>query len=241
MGERGDLQLDPSLDRGEPRSKLGLGLVLTASLGPFLWIAGAIVSGVRREGYSFRRQAISELGIGTDAWILNVSLVLTGVSIAIFAFGFYLLMPWLPRRRLASALLAVVSVCFVVLGVFPLAESQEPTLSELLHYSVGFFTGMSIMAAALFVIGAGLKSDPTWEGHRLYTLASGWVMAVLVPLQFFTFNPASPLADLEVAGIFEWALLLTPSIWLLVTGRRLARPTLRSVPAGTRKAVVIKG
>lgn len=223
MGRPPERLPDSPLEGTEPRSVLGSRLVLAASLGPVLWIIGAVVSGLRRDEYSFRKQAISELGVGADAWLLNLSLVLSGVSLMVFAIGFYLLLPQLPRRRLASSLLMAFGACLVVLGVFPLAEGQEPTLSELLHFAIGFFTGTNIMAAALFVIGAGLKVDPQWESYRRYTLASAWIMALLVPLQFFVFNPASPLEQLEVAGLFEWMLFLTFSVWLLATGRRLTR------------------
>jgi hypothetical membrane protein len=189
MGRPPERLPDSPLEGTEPRSVLGSRLVLAASLGPVLWIIGAVVSGLRRDEYSFRKQAISELGVGADAWLLNLSLVLSGVSLMVFAIGFYLLLPQLPRRRLASSLLMAFGACLVVLGVFPLAEGQEPTLSELLHFAIGFFAGTNIMAAALFVIGAGLKVDPQWESYRRYTLASAWIMALLVPLQFFVFNP----------------------------------------------------
>jgi Protein of unknown function (DUF998) len=68
-------QPDSPLEGTQPRSVLGSRLVLAASLGPVLWIIGAVVSGLRRDEYSFRKQAISELGVGADAWLLNLSLV----------------------------------------------------------------------------------------------------------------------------------------------------------------------
>lgn len=74
------------------------------AVGP-LWMTAALVSGLLRQRYSFAAQPISDLGIGPNAWILNASLIGTGVSVVAFALGFQRRSPSFSRRRLATGLL----------------------------------------------------------------------------------------------------------------------------------------
>lgn len=130
-------------------------LVLAGIAGPLLSIVSALISGLLRPGYSFFAQPISDLGIGTNAWILNVSLIGCG-------------------------LLAIV-----------------------------------------FAIGSELRKQPQWSGHGRYSIMSGLLMAVLIPLTWVFFNPSSPLEKLGVGGLMEWLLFLAWSAWFMVTGWRL--------------------
>lgn len=197
-------------------------LVLAGIAGPLLSIVSALISGLLRPGYSFFAQPISDLGIGTNAWILNVSLIGCGLLAIVFAIGFYQLLPNLRRRRLATTLLIIFGACFATAGVFPEPEPNGPmTIGGLIHFMVGFFIGMPVMTVALLVIGSELRKQPQWSGHGRYSIMSGLLMAVLIPLTWVFFNPSSPLEKLGVGGLMEWLLFLAWSAWFMVTGWRL--------------------
>jgi hypothetical membrane protein len=199
-------------------------LVLSGIVGPLLWIVSALTSGLLRPGYSFFAQPISDLGIGTNAWILNVSLIGGGLLVIVFAIGFYQLLPNLRRRLLATTLLSIFGACFAIAGVFPESDPNGPmTIGGFIHFMAGFFFGMPVMTIALFVIGSELRKQPQWSGHGYYSIMSGLLVAALIPLTWVFFNPASPLEVLGVGGLMEWLLFLTWSAWFMVTGWRLFR------------------
>jgi hypothetical membrane protein len=85
------------------------------AVGP-LWMTAALVSGLLRQRYSFAAQPISDLGIGPNAWILNASLIATGLLVVVFALGFHWRLPDFPRKRLAISLLVSFGLCFAAAG-----------------------------------------------------------------------------------------------------------------------------
>src|SRR6266436_5367625 len=80
---RGDTQAVTRLDQ------IAQWLALGGVVGPVLFVAAFTVGGIVRPGYSPIHQAVSDLGVGSNAWLLNVSLVLLGVLLIAFAMGFY--------------------------------------------------------------------------------------------------------------------------------------------------------
>ena len=63
-----------------PRSALITRLLaLGGVLGPLIFVVAFSVAGSLRPGYSAIHQAVSDLGVGPRAWLLNISLVVMGV------------------------------------------------------------------------------------------------------------------------------------------------------------------
>jgi hypothetical membrane protein len=198
-------------------------------VGP-LWMTAAVVSGLLRQRYSFAAQPISDLGIGPNAWILNLSLIATGLLVVVFALGFHWCLPDSPRKRLAISLLVSFGLCFATAGVFPEPSPDRPvTISGIAHFVLGFFVAMSALTVALFLISSGLRRRRSWERYASYTRLTAWLVLALIPLTQLFFNPGSPLFSLGVGGLVEWALFTTWSIWFMVTALTLLRPRTRDM------------
>jgi hypothetical membrane protein len=207
-------------------------------------MTAALVSGLLREGYSFAAQPISDLGIGPNAWILNASLIGTGLLAVIFALGFRRLLPRLPRQGLATGLLVTFGLCFAAAGVFPEPSPDGPvTIAGIAHFMLGFFIAMSALTVALFLIASGLRKQRGWDRHASYTRVTAWLVVALILLTQLFFNRSSPLFNLGIGGLMEWTLFTTWSIWFMVTGLTLFRRGTRntrsssSALSGTTAAV----
>jgi hypothetical membrane protein len=195
------------------------------AVGP-LWMTAALVSGLLRQRYSFAAQPISDLGIGPNAWILNASLIGTGLAVVVFALGFRRRLPSLSRRRLATGLLVTFGLCFAAAGVFPEPSPDGPvTITGVAHFMLGFFVAMSALTVALFLISSGLRKQAGWERHASYTRVTAWLVIALIVLTQLFFNPGSPLFKVGVGGLMEWTLFSTWSIWFMVTALTLLRRT----------------
>jgi hypothetical membrane protein len=193
------------------------------AIGP-VWIAATLVSGLVRDGYSFAAQPISDLGIGPDAWIVNASLIVTGSLAVVFALGFAHLVPAWPRRRVAAGLLATFGLGFAAAGVFHEPDPAGPlTPGGILHFVLGFFVAMVALVAALFLVASGLRREPGWSRDAAHAHTAGWLVIVLMALTQLFFNPDSPLFELGIGGLMEWALFMTWSTWFMVTGYALFR------------------
>jgi hypothetical protein len=139
-------------------------------------MTAALVSGLLREGYSFAAQPISDLGIGPNAWIMNASLISTGLLAVIFALGFRRLLPRLPRKGLATGLLVTFGLCFAAAGIFPEPSPDGPvTIAGIAHFVLGFFIAMSALTVALFLIASGLRKQRGWDRHASYPRVTGLV------------------------------------------------------------------
>jgi hypothetical membrane protein len=192
-------------------------------------MTAALVSGLLRERYSFAAQPISDLGIGPNAWLLNASLIGTGLLVVVFAFGFRRLLPSLSRQRLATGLLVTFGLCFAAAGVFREPRPEGPvTIAGIAHFVLGFFIAMSALTIALFLIASGLRQLPGWERHASYTRATAWLVVGLILLTQLFFNPSSPLFKLGIGGLMEWMLFTTWSVWFAATALTLLVPAQHS-------------
>jgi hypothetical membrane protein len=187
-------------------------------------MTAALVSGLLREGYSFAAQPISDLGIGPKAWILNASLIGSGLSVVAFALGFRRLLPSLSRQRLATGLLVTFGLCFAAAGVFPEPSPDRPvTIAGIAHFVLGFFIAMFALTVAFFLIASGFRELLGWERLAGYTRVTAWLMVALIPMTQLFFNPGSPLFRLGIGGLMEWTLFANWSIWFMVTAFTLLR------------------
>src|SRR5262245_38384624 len=107
-------------------------LALGGLIGPLLFTVTYTLAGLLRPGYSPVDQAISDLGIGDHAWLLNGSLILLGLLLVGFTISFYRTIrpPAATRLRLLSAaLLASVGIGYAIAGIF---DETNP-----LHWQLG--------------------------------------------------------------------------------------------------------
>lgn len=145
-------------------------LLLCGVLAPLLYAVADTLAGRRWEGYSFRDQAISELGaIGAPSRPL-FAILLIAVYLLFAAFGVGVWKSAAGRRgiRVAGGLLIALGVMALTVGQFvPMQpRGNEQGLTGALHLIEG-------MVAMLLVLAAmGFAAAALGRRFRLYTIAS---------------------------------------------------------------------
>jgi hypothetical membrane protein len=211
---------------GSRPGELDRWLALCGVLGPIVFVLTFTVAGWLRPGYSAMDQAISDLGIGENAWLLNGSLVILGVALVAFTVSFYHSMRPLAGRafRLVCAvLLASVGVGFAVAGIF---DETNP-----LHWQLGAPLVYGGAAFGFLVAGLLLRRDPAWRGWGNFSLLASLTTIVLIGLTFYTFasytyspdSPGTAAAEGQLAGLMERVLFIAILAWYVVFGWRLFR------------------
>jgi hypothetical membrane protein len=113
---------------------------LAGVVGPILYVGVFTLAGFLRPGYSPVRQAISALGVGTNAWLLNTDAVVFGGLLFAFAIGFFLLMQQVIKKGMlvtCLVLLILSSIGVINTGIFPAASG-----TAVLHWTLGFLLGL---------------------------------------------------------------------------------------------------
>jgi hypothetical membrane protein len=198
---------------------------LIAVIGCIGFLALFTALGFLRPTYAPVRQAISDLGVGDLAWVLNAGLITIGAILVAFACAFAqdamypVINPgW---RWLLGILLEAQGLGLVVGGVFP---ETEPT-----HWVVGaplFFTGSVI---GFLAAGCLLWRVQGWRRFSVYSLLAGVLAGLLLTFQNLAFAaqygmmPGSPLAEIPLGGLAERLVFLNSLVWYSVAGWRLFR------------------
>src|SRR5574341_1052822 len=186
-------------------------------VGPIQFVVTFTVTGFLRPGYSPVYQAVSDLGVGDNGWILNASLVILGLLMIGLATSFYrTVRPEAgPALRFVSALLiALVSVGFALAGIFPETTPMHWAVSAPL-----VFLGAPL---AFLLIGLLLRGDRVWRGWAAYSLIASLSTVVLVAIMFYTFSPSTP-PSAKVGGLMERVVFIDILAWYVVFGWRLFR------------------
>jgi hypothetical membrane protein len=191
-------------------------LTLPAVVAPIVLTVAYTVGGLLRPDYSPVQQAISDLGVGPNAWLLNVPVVVAGLAFAGFAAGlFTILRTELPAawRWVLATLAALTGMGYAAAGIF----TEDPT-TVLLHWLLGanlaFFTPVLLFLA----MGLLLRQHTYWRAWSAYSLVSGIVTVLLIATMFAAFTPGSALADAHVAGLLERAVMIESDLWFIITG-----------------------
>jgi hypothetical membrane protein len=230
----------PAIGRGgtqvlAPSDQIARWLALGGVVGPILFVAAFTVGGVVRPGYSPIHQAASDLGVESNAWLLNVSLILLGILLIAFAFGFFRsLRPALSQtwRWVCAALLACTGLGFAVAGIF-----TEAPATVAIHWMVGMPLLVLGSVVGFFLTGLALRRDARWRGWSAYTLVASLVTIVLIASMFWVFTPGTPLAPARLGDLMERALFIEILAWYVAFGWRLfARSRGETLDARRRQA-----
>lgn len=199
-------------------------LALAGIVGPVVLVATFVVLGLLRPGYSPVRQAVSDLGVGPNGWVLDASAVFLGVLLIAFAVGFgRTQLPVLGSRGrwLCPALLSLPGLGFITVGFF--TEAPPTLLEHSLASAVALLGG----AAAFLGVGLELRRDRRWRRWAVYSLVASPVTFALIVVMSVAFTPGSPLAPAGVAGLAERVVIVEILAWYVAFGWRLltgARP-----------------
>jgi hypothetical membrane protein len=199
-------------------------LALGGVIGPVFFVLTFTIAGLLRPGYSPIIQAISDLGVGDNGWIVNGSLVILGLLLVGFAISFYRsVRPEASAafRLVCALLISIVGIGYAVAGIFP-----ETTP---IHWLVGATCVYVGAVLAFFLTGLLLRGDPAWRGWAVYSFIAGLATVVLVAITFYTFSPNTP-ATMRLGGLMERVLFIEILAWYVAFGWRLfrgSRPVIR--------------
>ncbi len=198
---------------------------LAATVYPVLFVLLFTVAGFLRPGYSAVSQAVSDLGVGPMAWLLNVPTVILGIVMTGLAVGFFQAMRSIlsPAWNWTSAILvALPGFGYVVGGIF----TEDPS-TVLIHWVVGAILGLYFPVVTFFVVGLLLLPTRV-RGYGIYSLIAAVVTIAAIVFTSLAFAPGSALFGLQVAGLAERVDLVVILAWYVVMGWRLFRTSAAS-------------
>jgi hypothetical membrane protein len=194
-------------------------VALVGVAGPILCVLVFTLAGFLRPGYSPIHQAISDLGVGPNAWILNTDLVISGLLFITFAIGFYWRMRPLISGRwlLASTILLALSGAGVVNeGFFHEPPQGDPAARlHIVIHAIGLSVLFYSLIVALLITGWRLCKNPAWRRYGWYSLFTALVTygLLVVPGHFAGFG--------QIAGLIERVQVVVAFAWSVVMGCRL--------------------
>jgi hypothetical membrane protein len=211
-------------------------LLLAGIVAPFFFVASYLVAGAARPGYSPIHQAISDLGVGPNAGLLDAAVVITGTLLMAFAVGFarsqrgVLSLSW---RWICGVLLALHGLGLAIAGIF-----SEAPATLAIHWLVGANLAFFGPVAAFLAIGLLWRGQPAFRPWATFTLLMEAVTLLVVAFTFWVFTPGTALAADHLGGIMERVLFLLIQLWYvaiawhLLTGSRVEH-AIKGAPAET--------
>jgi hypothetical membrane protein len=191
--------------------------------GPIQFVAVFTIAGFLRPRYSPVDQAVSDLGVGENAWLVNSSLIVLGVLLVGVAVAFYrVVRPEATKtHRSATAIsLGIVGVGFASAGVFP--ETMP------LHWLIG--APAVFLGAPIAFLLAGLllaRGGPEWRLWARYSLLACPATVVVSGVLFYVFSfyerTGGPAPVGQFGGLIERVLFVVVLGWYVLLGWRLLR------------------
>jgi hypothetical membrane protein len=202
-------------------------LALGGVIGPLIFLVACTIAGFLRPGYSPLHQAISDLGVGSLAWLLNISVVAMGVLlIGCCAAILRVLGPALgdPWRWVCSALLALPGLGFGWAAIF-----TEAPATVTLHWVVGMPLVAIGSIAGFLITGIHLRHLESWRSIGTYSIAASLASLALIIVMFGTWT-------LGIGGLTERVYFAEIMAWYVVVGWRLSNDPsrLNDYTPGTR-------
>ncbi len=194
-------------------------LALVGVVSPLLFVAVFTLAGFLRPGYSPVHQTISDLGVGSNGWLVDISCVVTGVLLSGFAVGFALNLRSVlrqSRRWLLTVLLAVHGLGLAIAGIF-----TEAPATVAIHWLVGADLGLFGPVVAFLVTGLVLRRDTQWRRWGIFLLIASLLTLVLLAIMAWVFTPGTLLAPMKLGGLMERVVLIEIEVWYMALGWRL--------------------
>lgn len=192
---------------------------LAGVVGPLFFVIVFTLAGFLRPGYSPLHQTISDLGVGSNGWLVDVCCVITGLLLIGFAAGFALsLRPVLHQgwRWPIAVLFALHGFGLAIAGIFTEAPS-----TVMIHWLVGANLGFFGPVVAFLVTGLALRRETRWRGWGIALLIASLLTLVVIAIMFWVFTPGTPLASLRLGGLMERVVLIEIEAWYVALGWQL--------------------
>jgi hypothetical protein len=152
----------------------------------------------------------SGLALGPYGPAQVANFVASGLLLAFFALGLHLGATNGRGSPFGSALLIVAGTAMALMGfeTDPIRRIGPRSLHGLIH-DAAYLIFVLAFLGALFSLWRRFEADPRWQGHAIYTLATG-ILAVLL---------------LWLPGVAYYLFIVTLLAWIEVTAIRLWRST----------------
>jgi hypothetical protein len=213
-------KIQPASARIETKRRMIITAAIAGMMGPALF--GSVLLALSALEYDFM------LGIGwrpvadpAGAWPSGLALgpygpaqvanfVASGLLLAFFALGLHLGATNGRGSPFGSALLFVAGTAMALMGfeTDPIRRIGPRSLHGLIH-DAAYLIFVLAFLGALFSLWRRFEADPRWQGHAIYTLATG-ILAVLF---------------LWLPGVAYYLFIVTLLAWIEVTAIRLWRST----------------
>lgn len=198
-------------------------LVLGGVVGPVAFLVAITVAGFIRPGYSQVHQAISDLGVGSNPWLLNLPLIALGPLLTAFAVGFWQSLGRVLGGRwrwICTVLIALPGLGCAWAGVFTEAPPTTTLHWVVVASDVGDRgTDVLIMVGSVvgfLVTGLRLRRIAGWGGWGTYSIVSSALTLAL-------FGSAFALWTAGIGGLLERLWFFELLGWYFAFGWRLYR------------------
>ena len=178
---------------------------------PIVAFACILLSISSYQPFSWTNNALSDLGVkeGITAPLFNSGLIISGISVLVFAAGLFRLLPNSLISRIGILIFVSAALALTAIGIFP--ENSKP-----MHYfaSVAFF---ALFPTAMFVISASLLCARKLK-TGLFTLVIAIVCIIPWAIEFsIRFVPG--------VAIPEAISALAASVWSIILGMSMLKIT----------------
>jgi Protein of unknown function (DUF998) len=148
----------------------------------------------------------SGLALGPYGWVQILNFVLSGILLMLFAAGLHL-----GTKRgswIGPALLFTAGAAMALMGfeTDPIRRTGPRTLPGLIH-DLAFVLFVLALLPAFFFLWRRFREDPPWRSHGHYTLATGMIATLLLPLP----------------GVAYYLFIAVVLVWFEATALRLWR------------------
>jgi hypothetical membrane protein len=189
---------------------------LCGILASITFIITLLLFGAKSPGYNHLNQAVSELGMSNAPYASLWNLLgfgLVGILMFVFAWSLFLEFESISGVRIIAGLVALSSLGFAGLGVFPAAIDFQPSMETTLHTIMVMVSYFSFIIVSL-VFAVKLRSDPHWKGWSRFSLVMG-----VIGLLSFAIPRSVPV------GLSQRLGLGVNFLWLMILGYELYRKT----------------
>ena len=168
------------------------------------------ILGVIQTGYDPVTQLISELGEtgGPYAETMNFGFGLTGILIILFSYCIFILMGRSLAGATGSFVVVLAGIAFIAMAFFSCDSGCMPvTVTGQIHLQLGILALLAAVSAS-FLLGYSMWKQGTWNGYWQYSMVSGVLVLILVPLFVFVTGPDGLVQRVMMGIIFLWMEIL---------------------------------
>lgn len=144
--------------------------------------------------------------LGPYGWMMNVSFVISGVFLMVFAIGLQRAIRSKPAIGATLIFVSGAAMTFMAFETDPILREGPRSFHGWVH-DISFAGFAMSLLASMFFLWREFNKDPAWKPHARYTLATGIVAAVCLLLP----------------GVAYYVFIIVLLVWIFVTAVALRR------------------